>query len=106
MNNHAYMVEKLLEWNPHWKRDTVTSWSQHQVTAIYLKEKSKLEGKKRKTRKKGRTHHDKSYMVEKLLEWDPSLSKTEVVGLSISELEDVFLKTQRKVVEHVINSLK
>lgn len=41
MPNREFMVEKLLEWNPHWSRRTVESWKEDQLYAVYRKEAAK-----------------------------------------------------------------
>lgn len=35
------MRKQLLQWNPHWKKETVQKWSDKQIAAIYIKELDK-----------------------------------------------------------------
>lgn len=36
------MIEKLLQWNPHWRKETVRGWHYRQLCAVYAKERSKV----------------------------------------------------------------
>lgn len=37
-----YMIDKLLQWNPHWSRATVQGWHYRQLCAVYAKERRKV----------------------------------------------------------------
>lgn len=42
MLSREYMVMKLLQWNPHWRSDTVERWHYRQLHAIYSKERARV----------------------------------------------------------------
>lgn len=36
------MIMKLLQWNPHWRSDTVERWHYRQLYAVYRKEQARV----------------------------------------------------------------